>query len=47
MAELADFEEATAANLSYSGFYRTLDLEQKTGLRKASCDLFQGICWVS
>ena len=31
-AELLSLEDATEANLSYSGFYSTLDLEQKTGL---------------
>jgi hypothetical protein len=31
-AELLSFEDAIAANLSYSGFYCTRDLEQKTDL---------------
>ena len=34
-AELVSFEDAIAANLSYSGFYCTRDLEQKTGLSKS------------
>src|SRR5258707_1788071 len=32
-AELLSFEDATEANLSYSGFYWTLDLEQNAELR--------------
>jgi hypothetical protein len=32
-AELVSFEDAIAANLSYSGFYCTRDLEQNAELR--------------
>jgi hypothetical protein len=35
VAERLSSEGATLANLNYSGFYWTLDLEQKTGLRLA------------
>jgi hypothetical protein len=35
-AELLSFEDATVTNLSYSGFYWTLDLEQNAELRITS-----------